>query len=200
MDYLCIDKWSNIMLLPELQRRRSEFAFSPRMVEDEKIRVLFEAAQQAPSSMNVQPWRYVYATPACNTFEKIVAALHEGNQRWAKEAPLLIISIAQTAYEFNGTTYTNRYAWHDTGMANVLLMIQATHMGLISHPMGGFSAKALTETLNIPSPYEPVVVIAVGYPGDTKNLPPDLLERQNRPRVRMQLSHVYFYESWPDEV
>ncbi|MEJ5264969.1 MAG: nitroreductase family protein [Bacteroidales bacterium] len=185
------------MLLAEIQKRRSEFAFSPKLVEEEKINALFEAAQLAPSSMNIQPWRYVYATPASSVFEKIVAALHNGNQRWAKDAPLLIVSVAQKEYEFNGNILQNRYAWHDTGMANALLMIQATHMGLISHPMGGFSPEALIDTLQIPSSYEPVAVIAVGYPGDTQSLPNDLYERQNRPRIRMQLSHVCFYETWP---
>lgn len=188
------------MLLNTIPKRRSEFAFSPRLIEEEKISSLFEAAHLAPSSMNIQPWRYIYATPASSTFEKIVAALHEGNQRWAKDAPLLIVAIAQMQYEFNGNIHRNRYAWHDTGLANAFLMIQATHLGLVSHPMGGFSAEALTEILKIPPSYEPVVVMAVGYPGDVHNLPADLLERQNRPRTRMQLSHICFYEKWPDSM
>lgn len=188
------------MLLPDIQKRRSEFAFSSKLIEEEKISLLFEAARLSPSSMNMQPWRYVYATPACSTFEQIVAALNEGNQRWAKDAPLLIVSIAQREYEFNGNIIQNRYAWHDTGMANILLMIQATHLGLVSHPMGGFSAEALTAALKIPTPYEPLLVIAVGYPGDAQSLPADLLERQNRPRIRMDLSHTCFYEKWPGSI
>jgi nitroreductase len=183
--------------MPEIQKRRSEFAFSPRLVEEEKINALFSAAQLAPSSMNNQPWRYIYATPSSATFETIVAALNEGNRRWAKDAPLLIVSIAQNEYEFNGNVLKNKYAWHDTGMANILLMIEATHLGLVSHPMGGFSADVLKEALQIPPAYEPILVIAVGYAGEINSLPNDLQERQNRPRIRMQMANVCFHEKWP---
>ncbi|MCX7985441.1 MAG: nitroreductase family protein, partial [Bacteroidales bacterium] len=141
-----------------------------------------------------------YATPACSTFDSIVMSLHEGNQRWAKDAPLLIVSIAQTEYEFNGNVLKNKYAWHDTGMANSFLMIQATHLGLISHPMGGFSSETLSKALQIPHPFEPLLVIAVGYAGDAQNLPHDLYERQHRPRTRMQVSHICFYEKWPNNI
>ncbi len=184
------------MILPVIHKRKSEFAFSPRLIEEEKIISLFEAAQLAPSSMNIQPWRYVYVTPASVTFSKVVEALNEGNRRWAQNAPLLIISIAQLKYEFNGNVLENRYALHDTGMANILLMLQATHLGLVSHPMGGFSPELIQEAINIPTNYQPLIVIAVGYSDAPDSLPHDLHERQNKPRIRMSLQNFCFYESF----
>jgi nitroreductase len=187
------------MVLSEILKRKSEFAFSSRLIEEEKIKSLFEAAQQAPSAMNVQPWRYIYATPASESFDTIVQTMLESNKMWVKEAPLLIVSVVQKEYEFNGNVNSNRYAYHDVGMANAFLMLQASNLGLVSHPIGGFQHDKLAELLKVPATYEAYLVIAVGYPGETNNLPADLLERQNRPRTRMNISNTCFYEKWPEK-
>ena len=42
--------------------RWSPVAFDDRAVELERIHLLFEAAKWAPSSVNSQPWRFIYAT------------------------------------------------------------------------------------------------------------------------------------------
>ncbi len=44
-----------------IKDRRSRRAFSDKPVEQEKIKSLFEAARWAPSSINDQPWTYLYA-------------------------------------------------------------------------------------------------------------------------------------------
>jgi nitroreductase len=49
-------------LLETIQKRRSSRAYADRAIEMEKIRSLFEAARWAPSSVNEQPWVYIYAT------------------------------------------------------------------------------------------------------------------------------------------
>ena len=45
-----------------IKDRRSGRAYSAKPIAEEKIKSLFEAARWAPSSMNDQPWTYVYAT------------------------------------------------------------------------------------------------------------------------------------------
>ena len=49
-------------ILELIKERRSRRAFSDQPVEPEKIKSLFEAARWAPSSLNEQPWLYIYAT------------------------------------------------------------------------------------------------------------------------------------------
>lgn len=186
-----------MMILPSIVQRRSEVSFASQMIEEDKIYTLFEAARLAPSSMNIQPWRYVYITPGCTTYESVLLSLNETNQHWAKNAPLIIISFIQKSYEFNNTIKENNYAMHDVGMANAFLMLQARYMGLFTHPMGGFQPRKIVEYLQIPAPFEPILVIAVGYPGNAQNLDADLLERHKKPRARMPLSHLVFFEKWP---
>jgi nitroreductase len=180
------------MVLEAIQLRKSEFAFSSKAVEDEKIDTLFEAAGLAPSSMNVQPWRFIFGKREEPEFQEILSLLFEGNQKWAKDAALLILSIGQTEYTFNGKVYKNDYASHDTGMATALLMIQATELGLASHPMGGFDHNKAIENFSLPKEYQPLAIIAIGYKGDESKLSEDLFKRQSAPRKRKALNEIAF--------
>ena len=88
------------MLLKEIMNRRSGYAFADKEIEPEKVEALFEAAHWAPSSRNIQPWRYIYALHNDPEFQLLLNLLFEGNQRWAKNAGILILSLAQTEYRF----------------------------------------------------------------------------------------------------
>jgi nitroreductase len=180
------------MLLNEILSRRSGYAFSDKEIGPEKVQALFEAAHWAPSSRNIQPWRYIYAMRSDPEFQLLLNLLFEGNQRWAKNAGLLILSLAQTKYRYQDNIIENRYSWHDTGLANSLLIIQAVSMGLLPHPMGGFDAKRARKDLDIPTDYDPVAMIAVGYHGDDSILPDDLLSRLKAPRSRKFLNEIVF--------
>ena len=179
------------MILDSINNRRSVFAFSNRPVEEEKLQVLFEAAHLAPSSSNNQPWRFIYATQDNpEEYKRLFDCLMEGNQRWVKHAPVLILSMSEMISSYKNTP--NKYAWHDTGMASVLLMVQAQALGLNSHPMGGFDPDKAKRDLQIPDPYQPVAMIALGYPGNVADLPEDLMKRQTSSRNRKPLEEIVF--------
>jgi len=185
------------MLLNEILSRRSGYAFSDKEIGPEKVQALFEAAHWAPSSRNIQPWRYIYALHSDPEFHLLLNLLFEGNQRWAKNAGILILSLAQSKYRFQEEIRENKHSWHDTGLANSLLIIQAVSMGLLAHPMGGFDANRARKELNIPTDYDPVAMIAVGYHGDDSILPDDLLSRLKAPRVRKPLDEIAFKADSP---
>lgn len=179
------------MILDSIKARRSSLAFSSRTVEEDKLQTLFEAALLAPSSSNNQPWRFVYATKDNpEEYSLLFDCLMEGNQRWVKHAPVLILTIAETISSYKNLP--NKYAWHDTGLASMLLMLQAQVLGLRTHPMGGFYPEKAIEYLNIPEPYQPVAMIALGYSGKIDDLPEDLKKRENAARHRKPLDEIVF--------
>ncbi|MBL7872350.1 MAG: nitroreductase family protein [Cyclobacteriaceae bacterium] len=166
-----------------IEQRRSRRAYSSRAVEVEKIKSLFEAARWAPSSVNEQPWFYLYATREQSTlWNKIFETLMPGNKIWAKEAPLLVVAM----YRKNFATLDkpNGAAKFDLGAANAFLSLQATQLGLNVHQMGGFEKSKAIELLNIPETHEPVVIMAIGYLGNLESLPENLQEREVAPRER----------------
>jgi nitroreductase len=170
-------------VLDVIKNRRSRRAFSDKSVEPEHIESLFEAARWAPSSVNEQPWLYIYATKEqTELWTRIFDALNEGNKVWVKHVPLLIASLARTNFTRNDRP--NAAARYDLGAANAFISLQATHLGLNVHQMGGFDADKLRINLNIPPAYEPVIVLAIGYPGEVNLLPENLKLRELAPRER----------------
>ncbi len=178
-----------------LRQRWSPRAFDNRAVEPEKLRSLFEAARWAPSSNNGQPWRFIVANKDSETdWNRLLACLVEGNRTWASRAPVLILSVASLNFEEDAKP--NRHAFHDTGMAVENLVLQAGALGLAAHQMAGFDVEQARADLKIPSGYEPVAMIAVGYPGDPDSLPARLRERELQPRSRQPISEWTFSGQW----
>lgn len=178
-----------------IKRRWSPRAFGPQAVEPEKIRRLLEAARWAPSSSNEQPWVYLVATKdKAEEFAKMVSCLVPGNQAWAKDAPLLMISVARMYFEKN--QQANRVALHDVGAASAYLTVQALDMGLFVHQMGGIEIEKIRTEYQLPAGYEPVAGLAIGYPGDSAKLAEPYKTRETGARVRKPIREFAFGEKW----
>ena len=177
-----------------LRQRWSPRAFDERPIEPGKLRSLFEAARWAPSSNNGQPWRFLVATKEHKTgYDRLFNCLLEGNQKWAHRAPVLLLSVAKLQFE-DGSP--NRHSLHDTGMAAENLVLQGTALGLVAHQMAGFRIDQARADCQIPDGYEPVAMIAVGYPGDTALLSDHLRAREAQPRVRKPLTEFVYSAIW----
>jgi nitroreductase len=178
-----------------LRRRWSPRAFSDRPVEREKLLSVLEAARWAPSSNNEQPWHYLVATKEePEEFARLLACLVEKNQSWARNAPVLMLSVASNVFSRNDKP--NRHALHDTGQAVAGLTVQATALGLYVHQMAGFSIEKARETYQLPENVEPVAALALGYLGDPSILPPDLREREHALSSRKPVGEFVFSGAW----
>lgn len=178
-----------------LRQRWSPLAFSDKLVEPEKLRTILTAAGWAASSYNEQPWSFIVATKDNQTdFSQMLGCLAAGNQEWAKNAPVLMISVAKLNFERNGVE--NRHAFHDVGAAAASLALQATALGLFIHQMAGFDVPKAREVYSIPEGYEPVAAIALGYLGDAQTLSERLQQRELAPRTRKPLENFVFSGGW----
>lgn len=179
-----------------LARRWSPRAFDERPVEADTLLTLFEAARWAPSSNNEQPWRFIVANKRHQEadWKRLFECLVEGNRKWAVRAPVLILSAASMNFEDDGKP--NRHAFHDTGLAAENLVLQATASGLVAHQMAGFDVEKARAELSIPTGYEPVAMIAVGYPGDPTVLSERLRERELQTRSRRPIGESVFSGRW----
>src|SRR5580658_316550 len=176
-----------------LARRASAHEFAPRAVAPATLRSILEAARWAASSFNAQPWAFVLATKEQpEQHEAILSTLVDINRRWAANAPVLIVTVARTTCPHNGAP--NRHAWHDVGMATANLLTQATALGLVAGPMGGFDPKAAHEKLGIPEGWEPVAVIALGYPAERVAEADGSIAP--KPRLRNPLEQFVFSGRW----
>jgi nitroreductase len=178
-----------------ITNRWSPRAFAEKPVCAEVLRALFEAARWAPSSNNEQPWAYFVATKDdVENYAKMLGVLVEFNANWAKQAPVLALSVAHVKMQRDGKP--NRVALHDVGSATSQLTLEANSRGLQVHQMAGFDAEKARQTFAIPLDWEPVAGIALGYPGDPESLPEKLRERELAPRTRKPLSEFVMTGGW----
>jgi nitroreductase len=181
-------------LHPLLHQRWSPRAFAPRPVEQGKLLSLLEAARWSPSGGNKQPWSFIVGAQGDGaTYQRLVSCLNRGNAEWATAAPVLILSVAQTVTDDGNPM---RYAFHDLGMAEMSLLVQAVAVGLHAHPMAGFSAERARAEFAIPEGFEPVLMLAIGYLGDPGQLNEQRRSQELAPRTRKPLSAFIFAERW----
>jgi len=162
--------------------RWSPVAFDSKEVNFDQIHQLFEAAKWAPSARNSQPWRFIFATKKMSEYQTLLGLMDEGNQLWAKSAPLFVMPLAQMISTYKNRP--NRLASYEVGMAVGNLLVQATAMGLMVHQMGGYDLERAKAELIIPTRYEPMSIMAIGYKGDPSQLPQDLAAREKKERTR----------------
>ena len=180
-----------------IANRWSGWAFDPgRFLLKPQITALLEAAHWAPSCYGDQPWRFiVFDKATCkDAWSMACQCLSEGNRKWAENAPLLLLAIADSILSRNGQP--NRWGQYDTGAATENLGIQATSMGLMVHQMGGFNAEQARDYFAIPARYTPMAMIAVGYQLEREQIPDTLLSRELADRHRNPLGDHFFEGTW----
>src|SRR3954465_4942926 len=102
-------------ILDVLKKRWSPYIFSDKSVSATDLQSLFEAARWAASSYNEQPWSYIVATKDdAEGFARVLSCLVEGNQVWAKAAPVLALGCTSLNFVRNGKP--NAAAVHDLGL------------------------------------------------------------------------------------
>ena len=163
IDEIFLDRWSRKSL-------------SSRPIPAESVRSLFEAARWAPSASNAQPWLFIFNDDD-ETLERARPLLNPNNRVWAQRAPLLVFVFARRTHPENGKPL--RTGAFDTGAAWLAFALQAHRLGLSTRAMGGIDHQAAHDVLEVPRDlYESMAAIAVGYPGERQDLPPDLAERE----------------------
>jgi nitroreductase len=182
-------------ILEMMAKRWSPYCFSKKLISNENLHSLFEAARWAASSYNEQPWSYIVATREQNDeFERLLSCLVEANQRWASSAPVLALGVASLNFSRNGKP--NRAAIHDLGQASANLALEATVRGLFVHQMIGILPDKAREIYAIPEGHEPMTAIAIGHVGDPKDFPQELQERDANRRPRKTIREFVFGGKW----
>ena len=167
-----------------------------KQVSHEQIIALLEAARWAPSCFGDEPWRFIVwdKNADASAWQLAFECLVPGNQSWVKAAPVLMLVCADTLFGHNQTP--NRWGQYDTGAAAENLCLQASHMGLMAHQMGGFNADKARELFAISAQYTPMAMLCVGYAADIATVTGEALTREMAERKRKPLGELFFADSW----
>ncbi len=178
VDHGCNDLFPN---------RWSPRAMSGEALSDDEINALFEAARCAPSCINSQPWRFLYAKKNTPNWDMFFGFLMDLNKLWCVNAGVLIVMAAKKSF---GDQTSPTFAF-DTGAAWENLALQANLMGLVSHGMAGFDYAAAKTELNLTDDYQVLAMAALGRPGRTEDLPDAFRERE-KPGDRIPIKEFAF--------
>lgn len=141
-----------------IKERRAFRALESVEITKEIIRNLAEAAQLAPSCFNNQPWRYVFIhTP--EALQELYPVLSRGN-KWVEAASLIIVVYSQP--ELDCRMPGRDYFLFDIGLATGFMILRATELGLVAHPIAGFDDAKVKEILGIPEDMTVITLVNVG--------------------------------------
>jgi nitroreductase len=181
---------------PMFLERWSPRAFDGHPMPKDDLLTILDAAHWAPSASNSQPWRFVYASRDSAEWSTFLELLMEGNQRWAKNASVLIFVISKSyTISRDGEKKTSASHSFDAGAAWFSLAMQAHLLGYHAHGMGGIHKDKIIEVLKVPDGYRIEAGVAIGRMTAKDTLPDDLAEREI-PSKRLSLSKVAFEGSF----
>ncbi|UYP44038.1 hypothetical protein NEF87_000323 [Candidatus Lokiarchaeum ossiferum] len=142
-----------------LEKRRAYRSLTNVEISDEIVEKLGKAAQLMPSCFNKQPWRFVFVKDDPNLNRLKEEALNEGN-RWAKESSMIIAVF--TKKDLDCVIKDREYYMFDTGMAVSAILLRATELDLVAHPIAGYSPEKVKEILEIPDEYTVITLLIIG--------------------------------------
>jgi nitroreductase len=179
-----------------IETRRAYRSFEPVEVTDDVVHELAHAASLSPSCFNNQPWRYVFVRDP-EVLARVFTAMTKGNQ-WTERASMIIAVFSRP--ELDCVIKDREYNWFDTGMATALLILRATELGLVAHPIAGFRPDEVKPMLGIPENMRLLTLVIVGKHATVPN--PILSDKQLHDEVdrpaRLPLERIAFVDSVPD--
>lgn len=146
-----------------LEKRRAYRSLIEVNITDDIITSLGKAAQLMPSCFNKQPWRFVFVKDNPNLNRLKEEALNEGN-KWAKDSSMIIAVF--TKKDMDCVIKEREYYLFDTGMAVSAILLRATELNLVAHPIAGYSPEKVREILEIPEDYTVITLLIVGKKND----------------------------------
>lgn len=150
-----------------VETRRARRVFSDEGVEQGKVRSLAEAARLSASCFNNQPWRLVFCVSK-DSLAAVRPALSKGNA-WAIRAPM-IVAVAARPPDDCQLSDSREYFLFDCGLAIGQLLLRATELGMIAHPIAGYDPVKVKTALGIPEDHTLITMVICGYPGTDDSL------------------------------
>jgi nitroreductase len=169
-----------------ISSRRSIRKFLEVPVEWEKIGTIIDAGMLAPSSGNLQNWRFIVVKDEKKRMQLAEAALQ---QHWMNNAPVVIVvcSEMKKIRQFYGVRGERLYAVQNCAAAVQNMLLAANALDLGACWVGAFDENAVCRALSIPDDADmrPQAIIPIGYP-----------DEKPAPQLRYRIENITYLEKW----
>lgn len=177
-----------------IETRRATRSLAPTEITADLVRDLASHAGLSPSCSNSQPWRFVFVFDPAK-LETMKPVFNRGNE-WCHAASLVVAVFSRK--EDDCLIKDREYHQFDTGMAVAFLILRATELGLIAHPIAGYSPKKVREVLGIPEEFRVITLINIGQraAGINPTLSPDKIEAETKRPERLPVEQFAFLNAY----
>ncbi len=171
------------------KKRYSLRKYSNKVVPEDVLERIIEAARLAPSACNSQPWHFVVvrdSTKKAMLCEEAFSGIYSMN-KFAKEAPVIIVVITEKmkfAAALGGMLRGTQYSLIDIGIACEHLILQAAQEGVGSCMLGWFDENAVKKILGLPKNVKIDLLISLGYPPEDYIRPNTSAIRKTKEEIR----------------
>ena len=164
-------------VLEAIRERRSVRRFTEDPVSQVDLTKVLEAAQWAPSWVNVQPWKIIIVKDASKK-EALAESLLPKNPaaKGMIQAPVLLVLVGERNKSglYGDSFSTDKGDWYmfDLGIAAQNIALAAHSLGLGTVHVGALDHKKAGEILEVPEGFEVVEILPLGHPTFTPKAPP----------------------------
>ena len=160
--------------------RYSVRGYKPDPVSDEALQQVLEAARQAPTAANRQPFRII----VIHTRGREEDLKRVYGRTWLLQAPLVLAVVAVPGEAWRRSD-DKPYDEVDATIAMDHLVLAATALGLGTCWIAAFDPVAVREVLALPDDVEPIALTPLGYPDGVRTT-----------TARRPLDDLVKYERW----
>ncbi|MEK6837389.1 MAG: nitroreductase family protein [Nanoarchaeota archaeon] len=153
-----------------MRNRRSVRKYLDLPVEWDKVGSILDAGRLAPSSGNLQTWKFI-AVRDLNKRKQIAEA--SAQQYWMEQAPvhIVIVGVFDKHLRFFGERGKNLYVIQDCAMAAMQMMLAAHALGLGTCFVSAINEERVGEIILIRGNARPMGILTVGYPAEQPKMP-----------------------------
>jgi nitroreductase len=132
-----------------------------------------------------------------DVLKKMHEALSSGNE-WAQKASMIIVVLGKK--EDDCIIRDRIYYQFDIGMATSAMILRATELGLVAHPIAGYSPKKTREILGIPDNIDVITLVIVGKHSDKVDpiLSEKNVEAEKERPIRKQIDEFVYLNRYID--
>ena len=138
--------------------RRSIRRFKPEPLQEEHLKKILEAAQQAPSAGNKQPWHFIVVRDP-DTKARLGEIAR--NQTWISNAGVIIVALAM---DKKSPRVYEKWAERDVMIAVEHMVLSAWSLGYGTCWIGAFTEEDVKELLAIPKEMTVINLLPIGVP------------------------------------
>ncbi len=147
----------NMEFLELAKERYSVRRFTTEKIKQEDLDKILEAARLSPTAKNKQRQRLLVV----NT-EDGIEKIKQCTKCDFGASTIIVISYEKDNIE-NESEESKEYGLIDTGIVATHMCLEATDLGLGTTMVGLFDKELTREKFNIPSKYQPVLLLPIGY-------------------------------------